>query len=141
MSDEQRKAVVMAYFKRLDAGEDFFPLFAEDAYVYFPTHAPARGIAEVRALFGDVVTLFRAITHDVASFNLVAVGDLVACEGTTHGTLVDGTPWRAGVGLGGRFCNMFEIRDGLIQRLHIYLDPDYGDADTARYPWLATGTT
>jgi hypothetical protein len=32
---------------------------------------------------------------------------------------------------------VFEIRDGKIQRLHIYLDPDYGDADTARYPWLA----
>jgi hypothetical protein len=28
------------------------------------------------------------------------------------------------------------VRDGLIQRLHIYLDPDYAGHDTARYPWL-----
>ena len=38
--------------------------------------------------------------------------------------------------LNGRWCDVFEIRDGKIQRLFIYLDPDYGDADTARYPWL-----
>jgi hypothetical protein len=31
---------------------------------------------------------------------------------------------------------VFEIRDGKIQRLFVYLDPDYADADTARYPWL-----
>jgi hypothetical protein len=31
-----------------------------------------------------------------------------------------------------------EIREGLIQRLFIYLDPDYGDADAASYPWLGS---
>ncbi len=37
----------------------------------------------------------------------------------------------------GRFCNIFEIWDFKIQRLHIYLDPDYAGRDTDRYPWLA----
>ena len=32
---------------------------------------------------------------------------------------------------------MFEIRDFLIQRVFIYLDPDYAGQDTERYPWLA----
>jgi hypothetical protein len=34
---------------------------------------------------------------------------------------------------------VFEIRDWLIQRCFIYLDPDYAGKDTARYPWLAEG--
>lgn len=136
MTDEQRKAVVVAYFKWMDVGKDFLPLFADDAYVYFPKHAPARGIDEVRALFADIIPLFTAIVHDNAYFNYIVSGDTVVSEGMTSGTLANGTEWRGGVGLGGRFCNVFEIRGGLIQRLHIYLDPDYGDADADRYPWL-----
>jgi hypothetical protein len=31
---------------------------------------------------------------------------------------------------------VFEVRDFLIQRCFIYLDPDYAAGDTARYPWL-----
>jgi hypothetical protein len=34
---------------------------------------------------------------------------------------------------------VFEIRDWLIQRCFIYLDPDYAAQDTARYPWLDQG--
>ena len=36
----------------------------------------------------------------------------------------------------GRWCDAMEIRDGRIERLFIYLDPDYAGADTERYPWL-----
>jgi hypothetical protein len=32
---------------------------------------------------------------------------------------------------------VFEVRDFLIQRCFIYLDPDYSGLDTARYPWLS----
>lgn len=131
------KAVTEAYFKRMDLGQEFLDLFADDAYVYFPKHAPARGIGEVKQLFGDIFVMFQSIVHEVPYFNHIVQGDHVVVEGTTHGVLADGTTWRATEGLGGRFCNVFEIRDGQIHRLHIYLDPDYGDADTARYPWLA----
>jgi len=34
--------------------------------------------------------------------------------------------------------DVFEVRDWLIQRCFIYLDPDYAAQDTARYPWLAS---
>jgi hypothetical protein len=34
---------------------------------------------------------------------------------------------------------VFEIRDFLIQRVFIYLDPDYAGKDTSRYPWLDGG--
>ncbi len=45
-------------------------------------------------------------------------------EGTSHGEHKDG-PWRAGVPEwgAGRWCDVFEIRDFLIQRCFIYLDP------------------
>ena len=59
-------------------------------------------------------------------------------EGTSHGEHKDG-PWRAGVPDwgAGRWCDVFEIRDFLIQRLFIYLDPDYAGKDRDRYPWIA----
>ena len=39
----------------------------------------------------------------------------------------------------GRWCDVFEIRDWLIQRCFIYLDPEYAGKDTVRYPWIAEG--
>lgn len=133
---EDRKSVAVSYFKLMDAGESFLHLFDEQAYVYFPKHQPARGIKEVEQLFADLWPMFSSIVHDNAYFNYIQAEDFIVAEGMTYGELADGTTWRGGVGLGGRFCNVFEIRDGKIQRLHIYLDPDYGDKDTARYPWL-----
>jgi hypothetical protein len=100
MTDEQRKSIALEYLKRLDRGEDFSDLFADDAQLYFQS------------------------------------GDTVVVEGTSSGRAADGSPWRAGVTHAGRWCDVFEIRDDKIQRLFIYLDPDYADADTARYPWL-----
>jgi hypothetical protein len=60
---------------------------------------------------------------------------------TTFGArprLINGS-WRAGDPEwgAGRWCDVFEIRDFLIQRVFIYLDPDYAGEDTDRYPWLA----
>jgi len=37
----------------------------------------------------------------------------------------------------GRWCDVFEVRDFLIQRCFIYLDPDYAGLDTGRYHWLS----
>jgi hypothetical protein len=63
-------------------------------------------------------------------------GDTFVCEGTSYGEHQDGS-WRAGVTHAGRWCDVFEVRDFLIQRCFIYLDPDYAGLDTDRYPWLS----
>ena len=65
-------------------------------------------------------------------------GDTIVAEGTSYGEHQDGA-WRAGLPDwgAGRWCDVFEIRDFLIQRVFIYLDPDYAGKDTERYPWLA----
>jgi ketosteroid isomerase-like protein len=136
MTDEQRKSVALEYLKRLDRGEGIFDLFADDAQVYFPKWGLATGRREYERLFADLGSILKSISHDYAYFNYIMQGDFVVVEGTSSGMTTDGVEWRAGVTHAGRWCDVFEIRDFKIQRVFIYLDPDYAGADTARYPWL-----
>ncbi|WP_026406160.1 nuclear transport factor 2 family protein [Actinomadura rifamycini] len=145
MTDEQRKSVALEYLKGFDNGgvasdgSPILDLFADDAQVYFPKWGLATGRDEIARLFGDVGGTITSIRHHYAMFNWIfSGGDTLVCEGTSHGEHRDG-PWRAGVPEwgAGRWCDVFEIRDWKIQRVFIYLDPDYAGGDTARYPWLA----
>ena len=144
MTDEQRKSVALEYLKAFDnggvtsTGGSILDLFADDAQVCFPKWGLADGKAAIGRLFGDIAGTLTAIKHHYAEFTYVHSGDVLVVEGTSHGQHRDG-PWRAGVPEwgAGRWCDVFEIRDGLIHRCFIYLDPDYAAADTARYPWLA----
>jgi hypothetical protein len=146
MTDEQRKSVAVEYLKAFDnggvtsTGGSILDLFAPDAEVYFPKWGLARGTDEIGRLFGDIGGTLTSIVHHYAEFNWVfSGGDTIVAEGTSHGVHRDG-PWRAGVpdSGAGRWCDVFEIRDFLIQRCFIYLDPDYAGLDVDRYPWLAT---
>jgi len=136
MTDEQRKSVALEYLKRLDRGENFFDLFADDAQVCFPKWGVANGRAQIEKLFSEFASILSSIRHDYAYFNYIIQGDHVVVEGTSSGVTADGTEWRAGVTHAGRWCDVFEVHDFKIQRLYVYLDPDYAGADTARYPWL-----
>ena len=143
MTDEQRKSVALEYLKAFDragvtsTGGSILDLFADDAQVFFPKWGLATGKEEIGRLFGDVGATITSILHDYATFNWVMTGtDVFAVEGTSAGEHRDG-PWRAGVSHAGRWCDVFEIREFLIQRCFIYLDPDYAGADTDRYPWLS----
>jgi hypothetical protein len=145
MTDEQRRSVAIEYLKAFDnggttsAGGSILDLFADDAQVYFPKWGLAEGKEQIGRMFGDVGARYQSITHNYAVFNWVMPGsDLFACEGTRSGEHVDGE-WRAGVTHAGRWCDVFEVRDFLIQRCFIYLDPDYAGLDTDRYPWLLAG--
>lgn len=146
MTDEQRKSVALEYLKAFDnggvtsTGGSILDLFADDARVMFPKWGVAEGKDEIGQLFGDVGGTLKAIKHHYEEFTWIFSGsDLVVCEGTSHGEHQDG-PWRAGVPEwgAGRWCDVFEIRDWKIQRVFIYLDPDYAGKDTERYPWLTT---
>jgi hypothetical protein len=133
MTDEQRKSVALEYLKAFDnggvtsTGGSILDLFAEDAQVHFPKWG----------LANDVGGTLKGIRHDYANFNwIMSGGDTFACEGTSYGEHEAGS-WRAGVTHAGRWCDVFEVRDFLIQRCFIYLDPDYAGSDTDRYPWLS----
>jgi ketosteroid isomerase-like protein len=145
MTDEQRKSVAIEYLKAFDnggvtsTGGSILDLFADDAQVYFPKWRIAIGKEQIGQCFGDLGSTFRSIVHHFSEFTWVFGGsDVIVAEGTSHGEHRDG-PWRAGVPEhgAGRWCDVFEIRDFKIQRVFIYLDPDYAGKDTERYPWLA----
>ena len=143
MTNEQRKSVALEYLKAFDhggvtsSGGSILDLFADDAQVCFPKWGIAEGKAEIGKLFSDVGGTIKSIKHDYASFNWIFSDDTIVAEGSSYGEHQDG-PWRAGVPEwgAGRWCDVFEIRDFLIQRCFIYLDPDYAGQDTKRYPWL-----
>jgi hypothetical protein len=143
MTDEQRKSVALEYLKAFDnggvtsSGGSIMDLFAEDAQVWFAKWGLANGTEQIARLFGDVGGRINAIRHDYANFNWIMTGtDTFAVEGTSYGVHEEGE-WRAGVTHAGRWCDVFEVRDFLIQRCFIYLDPDYAGRDTGRYPWLS----
>jgi hypothetical protein len=145
MTDEQRKSVALEYLKAFDnggttsTGRSILDLFADDAQVYFPKWGLATGNDQIAQMFGDVGGTLKKIVHDYANFNWIMTGtDTFACEGTSYGEHQGGS-WRAGVTHSGRWCDVFEVRDFLIHRCFIYLDPDYCGADTERYPWLSAG--
>jgi ketosteroid isomerase-like protein len=138
MSDDDRREVVLSYFRRIDRGEEILSLFDPHADVYFPKWGIARGTDDIERLFKDLGSLFTDICHHPEYLNLVVDGDLVAAEGLTAGTAAGGVKWRGGHTLAGRFLNIFEVRHHRIARCFIYLDPDYAGADTDRYPWLTT---
>ena len=144
MTDTERKAVALRYLKAFDNagitddGRSILELFAPDAQVYFPKWGVAHGRDEIGRMFGDVGATLKSILHDYDTFNYVMSGtDTFAVEGTSSGEHQDGA-WKAGAPEygAGRWCDVFEVRDGLIQRCFIYLDPDYAGKDTERYPWL-----
>ena len=98
---------------------------------------PAR--QQIGQLFSDFGGGIKNILHDYATFNWIMTGtDTFAVEGTSAGEHKEGS-WRAGVNHAGRWCDVFEVRDFLIQRCFIYLDPDYAGLDTERYGWLSAG--
>jgi ketosteroid isomerase-like protein len=145
MSDEQRKAIALEYLKAFDNagvlanGGSILELFTDDAEVYFPKWGVATGKDEIGRMFGDVGATITSILHDYDTFNYVMTGtDVFAVEGTSAGEHRDGA-WRAGETHAGRWCDVFEVRGGLIRRCFIYLDPDYAGKDTGRYPWLGAG--
>ena len=143
MTDEQRKSVALEYLKAFDnagktsSGGSILDLFADDAQVFFPKWGLATGKQQIGQLFSDFGGGIKNILHDYASFNWIMTGtDVFAVEGTSAGEHQEGS-WRAGVSHAGRWCDVFEVRDFLIQRCFIYLDPDYAGLDTKRYHWLS----
>ena len=145
ITDDDRKSIAESYLKSLDAGGvspttglGLFDHFTVDAAVYFPKWGVARGMDQVQKLFSDVGGTLKAITHHYEGFTRYMNGtDRFAVEGTSHGQHRDGS-WQAGTPDwgAGRWCDTFELRDGKIARLYIYLDPDYAGHDNARYPWI-----
>jgi len=133
---ETLSQIVAEYYRRADAGRsDVLDLFTDDFELYFPKFGVSRG----KTAFGEFATgllaTLQSIAHDQARLSFITSGHTVVVEGTTRGVTRDGTAWEGGKTPGGRFCSVFAFRGHLISRMFIYLDPDYGSADRARFLW------
>src|SRR5258706_14807998 len=117
---------VEQYFIRADAGRaDALDLFTDDVQLYFPKFGVAKGKQAFGELASGLLGSLSEFGHDLSSFRYVIAKDVVVVEGTTRGADRTGNRWSGGETAGGRFCSVFRFRDGLIARMHIYLDPDY----------------
>ena len=135
MKDQENIAIAREYFIRADQGRpDVLDLFQADAEFYFPKFGFGFGresLFELVKGFGDSLEFIR---HDYDGLNFIPSGDSLVVEGTSKGKLI-GKTWEGGLTPGGRFCNVFKFRDGLISSIHVYLDPDYTSEDEARFRW------
>jgi len=134
---EAFRATVLEYFRRADAGSsDLTDLFSEDIEFYFPKYGVGVGKAEWSDFLTGFATQVAAIAHKTDQFRWHTTGSTVAVEGQTQGELQDGRTWDGGTTPGGRFCSMFDLdSNGLIARMYIYLDPDYGSSHEPQFWW------
>ena len=129
MTDEQRKSVALEYLKAFDnggttsTGGSILDLFADDAQVYFPKWGIAEGQDQIGKMFGDVGSHPQG---DQARLRLVQL-DLLRRRTPSSPRAPATASTRTGrgapvcrTGAPGRWCDVFEIRDFLIQRvLHL----------------------
>jgi ketosteroid isomerase-like protein len=137
-TQHERELIEIAreFYLRGDSGSPDLPdLFSQDAEIYFPKFGIARGRNAVLDLAAGLMTSLATLSHRIDELSYVVSGNTVVVEGTTTGSTHDGGSWDGGKTPGGRFCSVFEIADGLISRMYIYLDPDYTGADAARFVW------
>ncbi|RYZ81390.1 MAG: nuclear transport factor 2 family protein [Proteobacteria bacterium] len=122
------------YFKRVDANSpDLVEMFAADVQIYFPKFGIGRGTEDLKTFASVFGGTFATISHHFEQFHYVVAGNTVVVEGAESGTLKNGRTWQ-----NTRFCSVFEFRDGLISRMHLYEDPDLTGEHTAGFLWGKT---
>lgn len=124
----RNEQVVREYFELLDQRStgDVRDIFAPDAVLSMPGYGTLHGIDFVVRTFPS--RRVRSV-HHVDEMKIHHVGNTVVVEGTTAGVTADGREWDGRTGWSGRFCNVFELQDGRITRLSVYLDPDFAKPD------------
>lgn len=129
---------IKEYFRRIDLGELAAELFTADFEFFYPKFGVGRGPEEFYELAKALGGAMLRSAHRQDSFMFVEAGNNVAVEGTTEGTDINNLDWCGGKLRGGRFCSVFVFNgDGLIERMYIYVDPDYTGLDKDRFRWPA----
>lgn len=125
---------VLGYFERIDRGDFPEELFTPD----FQFYSPKFGIGQGLAMFGEFGSgaIVREIRHPADTMLILVDGDHVAVEGLTEGRTANEIVWKGGETPAGRYASIFHFNgDGLIDRMHIYVDPDFEGSDAAGFRW------
>ena len=123
------------FLERFWAGEVAEDLLRERARLRFPKWGEARGREEIARLRGDLDGYIADFDPHPELINFIADERLVVAEGICSGRLVSGEVWRADDRVGSRWSAVCEVRDTQLARVAIYTDPDFAEADSARYDW------
>ena len=135
MTDSPNVAIVKEYFRRSDARRpDVFEVLHDDIEFYFPKYGIGHGKREFAA-FAQVLGAALDVYHNQEALLFIESGNSVVAEGTTFGKDTSGRTWCGGETPGGRFCSVYEIRDGRIARSYIYADPDYTSRHEEDFLW------
>lgn len=122
MSIEDNKAAVRSFFAAMNAGdgEAIADAYAEDGEVWTMgrTLISGRyGREQIRAAAGSIFEAFpQGIRFEL--LDMVAEGDKVAVEATSHGLHVSGQVYT------NEYHFLFEFRDGRLLRLKEYMDTE-----------------
>ena len=129
-----KQAAILRYFEQTDAGHFPADLFTQDFQFFVPKFGVGRGVGA----FGEMAanTGLRRVKHHVDELLFMEHGKNVAVEGTTEGVTTNGVEWHGGRTAAGRFASVFAFNSaGLIERMHIYVDPDFAGDHTAGFRW------
>ncbi len=133
-------AITREYFRLLDSGSpELLNLFTEDFEFYYPKFGRGKGANQLMEVVVGLGQRVQSTEHDPENYLFLPSGDHVVVEGTTRGTLTNGATWAAGETPSGRFCNVFSFREGRIQRVAVYLDPDYLNEAKGAFLWGQDG--
>src|SRR5260370_32481998 len=135
MTADNRRAIedrIRKYFVDADSGHFPDELFTENFEFYFPKFGVGHGRQQLIEL--ATRSPVASISHRLDTLRLIVDGNCAAVEGTSEGVTKDGRPWDGGTTPGGRFCSVFIFNDQLkIERMFIYLDPDYAGSETSGF--------
>ena len=127
---------IREFYRLLDAGNPPFHLFAAGFQFHYPKFGIGRGVEEFVELATGTRTNISRMLHRIENILTAESGTVVTVEGVTEGTDAKGKEWRGGETSGGRFCTVFGFNpEGLIERMHIYLDPDFTGEHNDGFRW------
>jgi ketosteroid isomerase-like protein len=129
-------ATIKEYYRRSDNfSPDLLDLFTDDFTFYYPKFGFGRGRKDFEQFAVGLLSSAKILVHPIEAMRFVEQGTSIVVEGIVEGELHSGAVWKAGTSAAGRFCSLFDFRNGLISRMHIYVDPDYGSMNSAGFLW------
>lgn len=121
--------LVKLYFEKTDNREtDVNTLFSEDVEIYYPKFGEAKGRSEINRFIAWTRGFIETLTHEISDFFYIISENRVIVEGTESGILKNGKAFSKT-----RFCSVFTIKNNLISRMYIYVDPDFAGEDAERF--------